>query len=105
MSVDQVQADAIRLTFEGIRGAGCIMRNNNRRFNSKKKPYKTASDILIRSELEILAFLAAGATDEEIADKLDISISTVKTTLSNVFKKIDVSDRLQAALWVVKHLR
>jgi len=55
-------------------------------------------------EMEILAMVAAGAKNEAIADKLCISPHTVKTHVYNIFKKIDVPNRLQAALWAAKNL-
>jgi LuxR family transcriptional regulator, positive regulator of biofilm formation len=55
-------------------------------------------------EIEILLLLGSGAQNDEIAQKLCISPNTVKTHLYNVFKKIDVPNRLQAALWVAKNL-
>ncbi len=60
--------------------------------------------ILTRREIEILSMLAIGATNEEIADKLFISPNTVKTHIYNIFKKIRVPNRLQAALWAAKNL-
>jgi DNA-binding CsgD family transcriptional regulator len=48
--------------------------------------------------------ISVGAKNEEIADKLFISPNTVKTHIYNIFKKIDVPNRLQAALWAAKHL-
>lgn len=59
---------------------------------------------LTRKEKEILAKVAAGNTNKEIADQLFISVHTVKTHLYNVYKKIDASNRLQATLWASKHL-
>jgi DNA-binding NarL/FixJ family response regulator len=55
-------------------------------------------------EVEILAMVAVGAKNEEIAEKLHISPHTVKTHIYNIFKKIDVPNRLQAALWAASHL-
>ncbi|UCG11888.1 MAG: hypothetical protein JSU72_15415 [Deltaproteobacteria bacterium] len=60
--------------------------------------------ILTPREVEILAQVAVGARNEEIADELSISPHTVKTHLYNIFKKIDVPNRLQAALWAAKNL-
>ena len=59
---------------------------------------------LTRREMEILVMVAAGAKNEEIADKLCISPHTVKTHIYNIFRKIDVPNRLQAALWAAKNL-
>jgi len=55
-------------------------------------------------EIEILSLVAIGAKNEEIAEKLFISSNTVKTHIYNIFKKIDVPNRLQAALWAAKNL-
>lgn len=55
-------------------------------------------------ETEILAMIAVGDKNEEIADKLFISSHTVKTHIYNIFKKIGVPNRLQAALWAAKNL-
>jgi DNA-binding NarL/FixJ family response regulator len=55
-------------------------------------------------EIEILLLLSSGAQNEDIAQKLFISANTVKTHLYNIFKKINVPNRLQAALWVAKNL-
>jgi DNA-binding NarL/FixJ family response regulator len=63
------------------------------------------SEVLLTSrEMQILALVSAGATNEEIAEKLDLSPHTVKTHLYNVFKKINVPNRFQAALWAAKNL-
>ena len=59
---------------------------------------------LTTREVEILSLVSAGAKNEEIADELCISPNTVKTHVYNIFKKINVPNRLQAALWAVKHL-
>lgn len=55
-------------------------------------------------ELEILALISIGASNEEISDKLCISPHTVKTHLYHIFKKIHVPSRLQAALWAAKNI-
>ncbi len=64
----------------------------------------TKSTILTPRQVEILALVAVGATNEQIADKLCISPQTVKSHLYNIFKKINVPNRVQAALWAAKHL-
>ena len=64
----------------------------------------TKSTILTPRQVEILALVAVGATNEQIADKLCISPQTVKSHLYNIFKKINVPNRVQAALWAAKNL-
>jgi DNA-binding NarL/FixJ family response regulator len=77
----------------------CILKNRSR------EPFPNGYRIpLTQRENEILARVAVGATNEEIADRLCISPHTVKTHLYNIFKKISVPNRLQAALWAAKNL-
>jgi NarL family two-component system response regulator LiaR len=47
-------------------------------------------------ELEVLQLIANGLSNQEIADKLFVSLNTVKTHTSNLFIKLDVSRRTQA---------
>lgn len=65
---------------------------------------KRAARGITPREMEILAMVAVGAKNEEIADKLGISPHTVKTHVYNMCKKIGVPNRLQAALWAAKNL-
>ena len=51
---------------------------------------------LRKRELEILALLAQGHSNQEIAAKLFVSLSTVKTHIQNLFEKLDVKRRIQA---------
>ena len=51
---------------------------------------------LSKREMEILGLLAKGHSNQEIAAKLFISLSTVKTHLQNLFEKLDVKRRIQA---------
>lgn len=60
--------------------------------------------ILTPREHEIILMIAAGDRNQEIADHLCISLYTVKTHTSRIFKKIKVSSRLQAAFWAAKYL-
>lgn len=60
-------------------------------------------DSLTKRELEVLIKAASGMFNREIAETLDISERTVKNHLSNIFKKIDVNDRTQAAVFAIKN--
>jgi len=51
---------------------------------------------LSKREVEILNLLAQGHSNQEIASKLFVSVSTVKTHIQNLFEKLDVKRRIQA---------
>lgn len=59
--------------------------------------------LLTSRELEVLAQVANGMFNKEIAIQLNISERTVKNHIANIFKKIDVSDRTQAAVFAIKN--
>jgi len=49
-----------------------------------------------KRELDVLGLMATGLSNEEIAEKLFVSLNTVKTHSSNIFSKLDVKRRTQA---------
>ena len=58
---------------------------------------------LTKRDLEVLAKVAKGMFNREIAISLNISERTVKNHISNIFKKIQVSDRTQAAVFAIRN--
>ncbi|MGF7056536.1 response regulator [Brassicibacter mesophilus] len=60
-------------------------------------------DSLTRREYEVLVLIAEGLNNREIAERLFISEKTVKNHVSNIFKKIGVSDRVQAAIFTYRN--
>ena len=64
---------------------------------------KDKIDSLTTRELEVLIKVANGMLNKEIATSLNISERTVKNHISNIFKKIDVSDRTQAAVFAIRN--
>lgn len=58
---------------------------------------------LTAREIEVLELIAEGMINKEIAKQLYISEKTVKNHVSNIFKKLNVSDRTQAAIYAFKH--
>ena len=55
--------------------------------------------MLTSRETEVLYLLAEGKSNEEIARELIISVQTVKTHVHNIFTKLDMTKRVQAALF------
>lgn len=64
---------------------------------------KREDNNLTSRELEVLELIAEGMINKEIAKQLYISEKTVKNHVSNIFKKLNVSDRTQAAIYAFKH--
>lgn len=58
---------------------------------------------LTSREIEVLELIAEGMINKEIAKRLYISEKTVKNHVSNIFRKLNVSDRTQAAIYAFKH--
>jgi DNA-binding NarL/FixJ family response regulator len=58
---------------------------------------------LTERELYVLRLVASGASNQEIADKLSISINTVKSHLKNILDKLQLENRTQAATYAVQH--
>lgn len=74
----------------------------NNRMVSRDKD-KDKIEELTKRELEVLIEVANGKLNKEIGNDLKISERTVKNHISNIFKKIDVSDRTQAAVFAIKN--
>lgn len=64
---------------------------------------QTKLDELTRREKEVLNELAKGKSNKEIASALYITEKTVKTHISNILSKLQLSDRTQAAIYAVKN--
>lgn len=74
----------------------------NNRMVSRDKD-KDKIEELTKRELEVLIEVSNGKLNKEIANELKISERTVKNHISNIFKKIDVNDRTQAAVFAIKN--
>lgn len=69
----------------------------------KKNNEKMKVDSLTSREIEVLILLSNGLLNRDIAEKLNIREQTVKNHISNIFRKIDVSDRTQAAVFAIRN--
>jgi NarL family two-component system response regulator LiaR len=58
---------------------------------------------LTERELFVLRLVASGASNQEIAQKLSISVNTVKSHLKNILDKLQLENRTQAATYALKH--
>lgn len=63
---------------------------------ARREPPAGTADLLSDREREVLGLMAAGLSNQEIAERLVISITTVKTHIGNIFNKLGVTSRTQA---------
>jgi DNA-binding CsgD family transcriptional regulator len=76
--------------------------------NGNQDGYSNASQMasagLTVREKEVLLAVAAGASNNDIAEKFYISTHTAKNHIYNIYRKIKVKTRLEAILWVTNYL-
>lgn len=80
-----------------------VLRRSKWQQEAQPKAEKTLNkdvniDALTPKEKEVLALVAKGASNQEIADKLFVRDVTIKTHLNSIFKKLKVTNRTQAVL-------
>ena len=93
-------AEAIRATYSGQ--AILEPKVAAKMMNNMRKVTPLHEDLTER-EREILLLIAGGKQNQEIADELFIALKTVKTHVSNVLSKLQVTDRTQAVIYAFKH--
>src|SRR5699024_1271954 len=93
---------AIRRTYSG---EAIIEEAVSEKLEEKEKNGDTRRlhEDLTSRELEVLHLIADGLSNQEIADQLFITLKTVKTHVSNILSKLEVSDRTQATIYAFKH--
>lgn len=69
----------------------------------REGPAEETAEKLSPREREIVVLLAKGASNKEIANTLNLAESTVKIHVQNVFKKLNLSSRVQVAVYAVEH--
>ena len=95
-------ADAIRAAFAGeVHLDPAVARLLAQRMRARKD--EEPVEPLTAREKEVLAQLAKGASNKEIAYELDITERTARTHVSNILGKLGLASRTQAALWAVEH--
>ena len=95
-------AQAIRSTYQGhkvIEPAVTEKIIEHRLDQARPKPH----DELTNREVDVLRLIGQGYSNQAIAEELVITLKTVKTHVSNIFTKLEVEDRTQAAIYAVHH--
>jgi DNA-binding NarL/FixJ family response regulator len=96
-------AAAIRAAFNGeVHLDPAVARLLAQRLRSKRSDDEPVEPLTQR-EKEVLAQLARGASNKEIAYELSITERTARTHVSNILGKLALASRTQAALWAVEH--
>ncbi|GGG21224.1 response regulator [Paenibacillus abyssi] len=98
-------ADAIRAAARGqsVLESQVAAKMMNRLRQPKVAPQKALHEDLTEREMDVLHRLAQGKSNQDIADELFIGIKTVKYHITNIFAKLEVEDRTQAAIYAHKN--
>jgi len=98
-------ADAIRAAARGqsVIEAQVAAKMMNRLRQPKSEQKQQLHDLLTEREMDVLKSVARGLSNQEIADELFIGVKTVKFHITNIFNKLEVEDRTQAAIYAHKH--
>jgi len=95
-------AEAIRLVQRGEAALPPVIARKLMQEIKEPTETMTPEEALTPRELEILRFLARGLSNQEIADELKISVTTVATHVRNILGKLHLANRTQAALYAVE---
>jgi DNA-binding CsgD family transcriptional regulator/ligand-binding sensor protein len=77
-----------------------LVQNSEHAFNNPTINNKLLSESLTSREMDVLRYLVQGYSNREIAEKLYISVHTVKNHITNIFQKLGVTDRSQVIAMV-----
>lgn len=67
------------------------------------RSHSDAAGSLSRREREIVMLVAQGLSNQEIAQKLFLSINSVKTYIRTAYRRLDVTTRTQAVIWGIRN--
>jgi DNA-binding CsgD family transcriptional regulator len=102
VKIIQKQKEEAELLYEELKLAHQDLAQKYEELNLEFEYDPKVKDLTDR-ELEIAKLIAKGLSNSEIGEKLYISEGTVKNHITNIFKKLDMRDRTQLAIFVVKN--
>ena len=103
---DVDSSELLDAVYSVVRGERYIQKNIESKFNSYKELLNSDRNKIVQlttRELEVLKKLTVGMLNKEIATNLNISERTVKNHIFSIFKKIEVTDRTQAAIFSIRN--
>lgn len=96
--------------YEVARGGACLterltgkIMKEFREISSKRADSGSKKEPLTKREMEILLYITRGKSNKEIAAILNIAESTVKIHVQNMLKKLNLTSRVEAAVYAMKH--
>jgi DNA-binding NarL/FixJ family response regulator len=102
------RVEPARKAFEAARagaerlGAGRLAKHAVDALGKLRAPAEVASGVLTTREIEVLALVAQGISNQEIGDRLFISAFTVKRHIANILTKLDLPTRAAAAAYAIR---
>lgn len=103
---DVDSSELLDAIYSVVRGERYIQKNIESKFNSYKELLNSDRNKIVQlttRELEVLKKVTVGMLNKEIATNLNISERTVKNHIFSIFKKIEVTDRTQAAIFSIRN--
>jgi DNA-binding NarL/FixJ family response regulator len=94
--------EAIRRVAAGQAPPDASLYGHIRKIMTRRQEERVKCLPLTIREVQVLRHIALGLSNREIGLSLDISVETVKEHVQNILRKIDATDRTQAAVWAVK---
>jgi LuxR family transcriptional regulator, maltose regulon positive regulatory protein len=91
-----IETDYARMLLAAFGEAGNQTPAAGARLAARKLPPSELADPLTGREIEVLSLVAAGLSNQDIADRLFLSVGTVKRHVHNIFGKLDAGGRVEA---------
>lgn len=82
--------------------AGCVLKAFSSSIQSKPLQPQATNHQLTNRELDVLTLIVEGLSNQQIAERLVVSVETVKTHMRHIMEKLQVSDRTQVAVKALK---
>ena len=103
VDLDRAHREGELLTMEGAVALARRLLAVTPASNGRRSSDNGAAGGLSQREADVLALLAEGCSNQAIGERLFVSAKTVERHLSNLYRKLDVSNRTQAAAYAIRH--